>query len=745
MKVQSQSPEVLRRKLQIDERRLKQDLRLAIRDVYDAIVELVTNADDRYQVLREKGRIEIELGRRGRGQTSILRVRDFADGMTRDQMDRKLGRVGGRVSGLESGHAVRGTNSRGAKDVAALGRVTFESIAREDGQLHRCSINNLDFELAKSRRITRDDRKRLGIHTGSGTVVTIEIEPKHNIPVRKTLTRQVARLVRLRDIIRQKTTSIVIRDPKTGGTHPLKLPMPKGKERVAKTFTVPGYPGKHAKITIFRTYKRFERGNDRFRLGGILVKSRHAIHEATLFERSLEFDSNAHWFHGHLKCAAIDDLWNEYDDREERNKSHAKDNPLPILDPSRKSGLTRDHPFVSALYGQALHFLRPLVEEERKREQRQRSRVESQKTRRRLDDLGKLVNRFWEEFSDEEGPDTARDPRHTERGSRFQLTGYSLSPPFAQIVKGHSRTCWLTVRQQAFPEITAGDQVKVDCLTAELTANKVHVPLTPHPSQKGVLRAVWLVKGVKETAATGLRASVRTIVAESTIAILASEADKYREVTTLQFERKRYRIRGGSGKRVKLFAPIALIESAGRHFDLEYDEFDYQIAGSRELFPRPKLGIAVGELRVKPRHERVAPAKMVARLGGQEADAEILALPPRGSGITIRLEDVDYETHRYRWNSNVLEIAARHPSLARYLGKKSEHFPGQDERHFRVLLAEIVAEATCSRRLTQNIAANPIDYENSNWQEFHHKFSAYMSDFLPRAHALMVPDTRPLD
>ncbi len=744
MTPESQSAGVFKRKLEIDERRLKQDLRLAIRDVYDAIVELVTNADDRYQLLRTKGRIEIELGRRGRGQTSILRVRDFADGMTRDQMDRKLGRVGGRVSGMESGHAVRGTNSRGAKDVAALGRVTFESIAREDGRLHRCSINDLDFELEDSRKTTRDARKRLAIHSGSGTVVTIEVKPEHNIPVRKTLVRQVGSLVRLRDIIRQKNTSIVIRDPKKGKKHTVTLPLPAGKERVARTFTVPGYPGKRAKITIFRTHKKFERGNDRFRLGGIFVKSRHAIHETTLFERALEFDANALWFHGHLKCPAIDDLWNEYDDREERNEAHPKDNPVPILDPSRKSGLTRDHPFVVALYSKALQFLRPLVEEERKREQRQRSRVESQKTRRRLDDLGKLVNQFWDDFSDENALDAARDPRGRETGSRFQIRGYTLSPPFAQIVKGHSRNCWLTVRQQVFPEITVGDRVKIDCLTADLKADKVYAPLMPHPSQQSVLRAVWSVQGVNVTVATGLRACVGPIVAESTIAVLASEADKYDDVKSLQFERKRYRIRVNSRKRVKLFAPFTLIDSAGRNFDLEFDEYDYQIAGPRELISRPKLGIAVAELRVKPRHNKAAPAKLVARVGDEKAAAKILAVPPQGAGITIRLEDVDYDTHRYRWNKNVLEIAARHPSLARYLGDKSEHFPGQDERHFRVLLAEIVAEATCSRRLTQNIVANPVDYERSTWQDYHHRFSAFMSEFLPRAHALMVPDTRPL-
>ena len=80
---------VKRRQLEVASRRVVQDAKLAIRDVYDAIVELVTNSDDRYQILGTSGRVEIELGRRGRGQSSILRVRDFADGMTTGQMNRR--------------------------------------------------------------------------------------------------------------------------------------------------------------------------------------------------------------------------------------------------------------------------------------------------------------------------------------------------------------------------------------------------------------------------------------------------------------------------------------------------------------------------------------------------------------------------------------------------------------------------------------------------------------------------------
>ncbi len=119
------------RKIEADTRTLMQGAKLAISDVYDAITELVTNADDRYQWLGSPGRIEIEIERRRGDSKGTLRLRDFADGMTSEVMLKKLSRMGGRVSGLEKGLAVRGTNSRGAKDVAALGDVTFESIGSD--------------------------------------------------------------------------------------------------------------------------------------------------------------------------------------------------------------------------------------------------------------------------------------------------------------------------------------------------------------------------------------------------------------------------------------------------------------------------------------------------------------------------------------------------------------------------------------------------------------------------------------
>ena len=731
-------PAVKRRPLEVAPRRIVQDARLAIRDVYDAIVELVTNADDRYQILGTGGRVEIEIGRQGKGKPSILRVRDYADGMTTEQMNTKLGRIGGRVSGLEEGHAVRGTNSRGAKDIAALGKVTFESIA-EDGRMHTCRIfPNLEYEADNARAVTPRVRRRLGIGEGTGTVVTIEVDPRHRIPQVGTLAPKVAKLVRLRDIVWQEKTRLVVSGLKNGARREVRLHRPAGRKRVAKTFPVPGYPDATAKLAVYRARKPFTSGQDRFRVGGILVKSRHAIHEATLFDRKLEWDSNALWFYGRLTCEAIDDLWNDYDERQARGETHPADNPVPILDPSRKSGLTRGHPFVDALYGRALALLRPLVEEERTRAERERARsVESRQTRKRLDALEKAASRFMEDFSDEE---VSRDPKGRHTGSRFQIHGYLLSPQYAQYVRGESFRCWLTVLAEAFPEIAEGDGVEIRCLTDDLRAERAEARLEQHATREGVLRASWSVRAVEATPATGLAVRVGPIEAESTLAVLESEADRYRDLTGLAFERPRYRIRGGSRRQIRLLAPTALVRSAGRIFELTLSSDEFGISGARRLLLKANAGIAVAKLTVRLLDDEAAPAKLVARLGEHEAETELRAAAPAGAGIVIRLEDVDHGALRYRWNKNVLEVGARHPSLMRYLGPKAESYPGQNAMHFRVLLAEVVAEALCARRLERNVEANPNDFEGMTWDDYYRHFSQLMSRFLPKAHALMAPE-----
>ena len=138
----------------------------------DALVEVLTNADDDYVRKHLSGIIEIDVERRRKGSPTRVCVRDFSKGLTQADMDTKLKRLGGRHdSGMTTGENVRGTNSRGAKDVAALGTVTYESITG-DGVYAKCEIRtDGTFHLWDEEPATDDLRKAVGITQGTGTLV----------------------------------------------------------------------------------------------------------------------------------------------------------------------------------------------------------------------------------------------------------------------------------------------------------------------------------------------------------------------------------------------------------------------------------------------------------------------------------------------------------------------------------------------------------------------------------------------
>ena len=524
---------------------------------------------------------------------------------------------------------------------------------------------------------------------------------------------------------------------KDGGKTSIRIESPPlgGKDRLKESFGIPGYPDARAKLTIRRTSEALEREQHRFRRGGILVKSRHAVHEATLFDKDLETDPHALRFFGRLVCDYIDHLWNDFDKRVEERAGDDPRNPTPILDPSRRSGLTREHPFVKALFAEVLKRLRPLIEEERQRAEKERATIESRATRKRLDALERAATRFMERFGTEQ--DSSRDPEGAS-GRLFQERGYNLSPPFAQIVQGHSIRCCLRIKQSVFPEIESGAAVQVDCLTDEVAVNKRFVPIQPHAVEEDVLQATWKLTGVRPTPATGMVVRIGPVLVECMVEVLESEADRYSDIDALQFQKQRYRLKlGGNRKRVQILAPIARISGPGR-VEVSVDNSRFSLSGDPMLHPREKLGVAMCDLRIGVTGTEETSGFITARIENEEATAEVFAVQPLGAGIKINLEDIRFGNQRYRWRQNVLEIAARHPALQRYLGPPPE-FEGQDAKHFRVVLAEVIADAVCARLISDNVRANPGEYEDADWDHFYAEYSRLITNFLPDAHKLQVP------
>jgi hypothetical protein len=722
------------REIQVEPRYQLQNASLAIRDVYDAAEELVTNSDDRYEILGIPGRIEIEVKRQRGDQPELLRVRDFADGMSAEDMDAKLSRRGGLVSGLESGKDVRGTNSRGAKDIAILGTVTFESIKNE--KYHKCTLQRTKFRPFESKPVTAEWRSALGIPKGSGTVVTIECRSVR-MPQHSTLLENLARLVPLREIVANANRTIVVRDLNKEREDPVTLPSTVATERLKETFEIPGYEGATAKLIIKRADRQFTGEKSRFRLGGILVKSRHAVHESTLFDPQLEHDPNAAWFVGRLTCRYIDDLWNDYDQRMLHDRDIPASNPCPVIDPSRKSGLTREHPFVRALFAEVLKRLRPLVEEERRRTENERASIENSATRRRLNKLEQAAAKFIDEERKEDEPN--RDPNTSPVSRKLRDDGYSLNPPFRQFVRGETARCWLNVNQVAFPEVEVGTSVQIECLSDEIESDTKTIGLAPHPTIANLLQAVWKVTAVKRTPATVMRVQAGPIRAEAAFEVFENIKEKYAHISAFEFSSKRYKVAANAKKKkITLYCPLSMVR-VGTLVDVSCSSARVTISGDRTLVPREDLGIAVCTFFVSAKDPDVV-AKLTAKCLQHSAEAEVQTEVPEGAGIKIQIEDVDLGNQRYMWRQNVLEIAAKHPSLRRYLGSESEDFKGQDTRHFRLLIAEIVAEAVCARVVAYREGNFEYEDENPDWNFYYAEYSRLMTAFLPIAHALQVAD-----
>ncbi|MCK6569415.1 MAG: hypothetical protein L6Q45_17175, partial [Anaerolineales bacterium] len=170
------------RKLQYADRVALQQADQAIRkDVLRALVEIITNSNDSYSRLEDKGvqvsgEIIIDVWRKHKN--SVIRVRDFAEGMDDARMDVVVGTYGEATSGLKEDLHVRGMWGRGLKDaIFGLGYGYVNSIRND--MLYRSSLllkgGVPTFELDEPVPATEEIRATYGIPEGNGTVIEIVI------------------------------------------------------------------------------------------------------------------------------------------------------------------------------------------------------------------------------------------------------------------------------------------------------------------------------------------------------------------------------------------------------------------------------------------------------------------------------------------------------------------------------------------------------------------------------------------
>lgn len=321
--------------LELDYRMYQYIRNNSITNIYDALIELITNSIDAYSTMEGKKTICIKYCAMKRE----ICVIDNAIGLTGEQMNKAFLTVGKYLSDDNK----RGHFSRGAKDISAIANVTFTSI--KDDKCSECKIlsNGTGALLVTDKDATTVDRDHCCVASGNGLHVKMELIDTVDLTVDWN---KLAKHYALRDILTDPNVEICIM-PSGQDKFMLKYTAPEGLEKlVGVEYQVPYYDVP-AKFEVYLDRNDALSINDdmRFSENGFILKSFNTIYEnSTLNNRFIFRHPKFHMLNGTLECDYINTLLKDYE-----NNGPSEKNPFPIIDTARLSGLNKSHPFVKHL------------------------------------------------------------------------------------------------------------------------------------------------------------------------------------------------------------------------------------------------------------------------------------------------------------------------------------------------------------------------------------------------------------
>ena len=722
----------------------------SVKDVFDALRELVTNADYSYHRMgKPGGRIVIE-AERHKATPSLLRVKDRAEGMTLEEMEQRIRRVGDRTS--DAGD--RGFFARGARDCSVLGDMTFEAV--KSGRYHKCEFTrNWEFipwetgsKKHRSPAASDADKQRLGVRQ-SGMTVTLETK---SLPQIGTIRERLQLFWPLRDILDETSGSQVFI---TDGTQTSMVResvcyrMPEAElvvdEEYSSWLTRRSRQASHlasaeASADISDRFRRT--GNPR--QGGpgdsrVRIPRRARTRERPACPSLLR----------RLECAYIDTLCDEWDQLREEGADQSQSNPEFIIDPQRQRGLSRSHPFTKALYKHPTETMRKLVAEDRRAQAPSPEVIGGEALQRRLQQLAKAAERFIEDEAEAEDLVTEDDDVQDD----VFKTGVLLWPSFVNVpLDGERKLTWYASTRLDVSEGTSFT-IRSDSQAVEPLAPMVQLRKAKRRNDflvaTVVLRGSALAEGVLVTAT-----APDLPTGEALATVLPDTPTDHEFSDQLEFEHKAYKIREGKSKTLRLYAQYPeLVTGEAPATVVSSSPEDIVVRGKTRLTPVEGTNYAAGDVVVEARRQLAGQVTLSATANDVECRARIRVVQEEAHGVPLKIEVKDKPLYGFRaqWadaegKPNLLEISSRHLSVKRYLGAAPE-YAGQDTPMCRLLIAEIVAEAVCRRTLARQAANRHWEFDWARSQDTEAiadsvivHFNRLMEQFLPVAHAAMVTD-----
>jgi hypothetical protein len=699
----------------------------AIRDVFDALEELITNSDDSYHRLYKKqlrsedgGSILVEINEQRKGKPSSILVHDKAEGMILVEMRDGLRRVGGH----KAEDVGRGFMGRGAKDCTELGKMIYESI--KDEKYYKCELTpSAEFiPWVDGRSVDKEIRNRLGIERGNGTVITLEITSQYRIPHVDTIIRDLPWHYALRDILSENSASrVVIRNLNSPDKKIERIVyrQPEAELVCNESFDVPNYPNTIARLEICKAPEPFDDPADRrFRRSGLIIKGERAIYGCSLLCPGFEKDPYAMRYFGRLECEYIDTLLNEYDKRLKNNEPHPSENPSLLIDPNRKEGLMPEHPFTKALFQIPIKRLQELINKDREQDRSERREIVSEETKDRLNQLAKAASKFLSDQIEEIEELTAGDKVDEEA---FSKQGVLIFPTYLNIALGEIRTLTYYVNRTLFEAENKEVIIKTDDSAISILDGAFK--LRKHPKKSDKLLGSFRIRGEKIKDKVVIEALCADIpLAKAEVKVIPTRFEEHEFIFPLEFEHKLYHVKGGSQRTLRLFAKCPELVNAEVLVNIvSSDSESVPVRGRCHLVPIPGSNYALGEVVVQGKRLKKESVNITATLNGNQTSTKVKVTQKEETKVQIEIDlrDEDYGNFRARWaehegKPNLLLISARHDSIKRYLGP-SPGFEGQKMPHFRVLLAEIVTESICRKSLLLEAKGRPWEFRWADFKE----------------------------
>jgi hypothetical protein len=471
------------RKLQYADRLALQQADQAIRkDVLRALVEVITNCNDSYSRLEQAGQEvggEIIIDIRRKRQNSVIRVRDYAEGMTDSRMDKVVGTYGEATSGLKEDKHVRGMWGRGLKDsIFGLGHGYVYSF--RGSYFYSCSLlikNGVPtFELNDPVWANQSLREEYNMPEGNGTIIEIIVSRDDvKVPQYDNLRNYLQRHFELRPIMSDPQRKIILRDLTSAGKirheHVLSYKSPKGEKVLSEELPIEGYPVT-AQLEVFRSAiqlsTRGEEGD--YADGGLLVVSKATIISLTMLK--FENDPYAGYFYGSIQCDYLHDLMK---------------NDEPVLTATR-DGINWTHPFAKALKLAVEEKLEPLIQAERRHAMHDEQTKLDKRLRQKIDQaLHELNIIALSELSER------RDRDSLEKRIELPPSGIGFVPERAYVQTGQTITLSLLVR--LVDNANVGATATVISNSPEVIVLTQQVQVQPHKHDPTVGQARVKVEG----------------------------------------------------------------------------------------------------------------------------------------------------------------------------------------------------------------------------------------------------------